>query len=176
MNKRKLLINAKKNQRGFTLIEMVLVVMIIGIAAACVVPMFTSAASFQVKSAADMIAADLEYVKSLSISKQQPYSVVFDNSNESYEIRDPNGNVITNPVTQKPYEFNFTQDSRVNSVDINVADFDGSSAVTFDDLGSPYSGTDLSSPLNSGTVDITAGEYQTTVKVEAVTGYISIID
>ncbi|MHC4735672.1 MAG: prepilin-type N-terminal cleavage/methylation domain-containing protein, partial [Planctomycetota bacterium] len=56
---------------GFTVIELLIVVVIIAIAAMAAIPMMTSAAGFQIRSAANMIAADLEYAKTIAISRGQ---------------------------------------------------------------------------------------------------------
>jgi len=71
------------------------------------------------------------------------------------------------------YVINFASDSRLNRVDIVDADFDATSEITFDYLGSPYSG---SSPLNSGIITLEAAGITKTITVEPVTGYISITD
>ena len=76
---------------GFTIVEIVIVVVIIGIIALVAVPMMSSAGSLQIRSAANMIAADLEYARSMSISRGQNYSVVFDKNADSYEIVDQHG-------------------------------------------------------------------------------------
>ncbi|MFZ2149340.1 MAG: GspH/FimT family protein [Sedimentisphaerales bacterium] len=158
---------------GFTLIELIIVIMIISIAALTAIPMMSSAASMQIRSAANMLTADLEYAKSMSISRGQNYSVVFDKDAESYRIEDQNGNVIQHPVKKGfDYEINFSTDGRLNKVDIVDADFDGTSVVKFDYLGSPYNG--INSPLNSGVIRLQAGGTTTTVTVEAVTGFISV--
>ena len=60
--------------RGFTLVEIIIVVVILAIAAMMVVPMMSSAGGVQLRSASNMIAADLEYAKSMAISRQKVYS------------------------------------------------------------------------------------------------------
>ena len=153
-----------------------IVIVIIGVAAAIAVPMISSAASMQLRAAANMVAADLEYAKSMAISRGQYYSVVFDKAAETYQIEDQNGDVVAHPVKMGfNYVVNFQDDSRLKQVDIVDADFDTASAVTFDYLGSPSSGTPGSlSPLNSGSVTLEAGSSTKTVNVEPVTGFISI--
>lgn len=159
---------------GFTLVELMIVIVIIGIAAAVAIPMMSSAASFQIRAAANMIAADLEYAKSMAISRGQPYSVVFDVDAESYEIVDKDGASIANPITKDAsYVVNFATNSRVDRVDISTAVFDGAASVTFDYLGSPFSGV---TPLNSGVITLAASDASKTVRVEPVTGYISVSD
>lgn len=157
---------------GFTMIEVMVVVVIISIVAMMAIPLISSAGSMQLKSAANMIAADLEYAKSMAISRQKIYAVVFNDSSESYEVQDPNG-LIPHPVrTGLQYLVNFKQDSRLSSVDITGVDFDTTNTVKFDYLGSPLNGNNT--PLNSGVVSLQAGESALTVNVEPVTGYISI--
>jgi len=158
---------------GFTLVELLIVISIIAIVALTAIPMMSSAASVQIRSAANMLTADLEYAKSMSISRGQNYSVVFDKDTESYRIEDQNSNVIPHPVKKGfGYVIDFQNDSRLNKVDIVDADFDATSAVKFDYLGSPYNGN--STPLNSGVISLQAGGTTTTVTVEPVTGFISI--
>jgi len=164
---------------GFTIIEILIVVVLIGIAAMIAVPMMSSAGSIQIRAAANMIAADLEYAKSMAISRGQNFSVVFDKSAESYSIKNQAGTVIAHPVKKGfDYAIDFGNDSRLDRVDIVDADFDpdSSQTITFDYLGSPYSGTGTSSPLNSGTITLQAGGITKRVRVVPVTGYISITD
>ena len=157
---------------GFTVIEILIVVVIIAIAAMMAIPMMTSAAGFQIRSAANMIAADLEYAKSMAISRQKIYAVVFDESAESYRIEDPNG-IIDHPVKKGfPYVVNFSSDGRLNKVDIADVAFNATNAIKFDYLGSPYDGGN--SPLNSGVVTLQANGATITINVEPVTGFISI--
>ncbi len=161
---------------GFTIIEILLVVVIIAIAAMIAVPMMSSAASVQIRSAANIIAADLEYTKSMAISRQKNYSVVFNTANDYYEVHDPNG-IIRHPVKKGfDYKVDFSSDSRLDKVVIDNADFDSSNTITFDYLGSPYSGSGTSDPLNSGTINLKAGDFTMTVSVEPITGFISITD
>ena len=151
---------------GFTMLEILIVVVIIAIAALTVVPMMSSAGSLQIRSAANMIAADLEYAKSMAISRGEYFSVEFDESADSYRILDQDGNVIPHPVKKGfDYVVDFQNDSRLDRVDITDADFDSAVSVKFDCLGSPD---------NGGSVSLSGGGITATVRVEPVTGFISI--
>jgi prepilin-type N-terminal cleavage/methylation domain-containing protein len=155
---------SKSKQNGFTLIEIIIVIVIISIAALIAIPMLGSAGDIQVRAAADMIAADLEYAKSMAVSRQKSYWVIFDTAAESYRLEDDTG-IITHPVNAgKLYSVNFKNDSRVNQVNIYSVSFAGSQVV-FDYLGSPD---------NGGQIVLTGGGKTVTVSVEAVTGYISV--
>ena len=151
---------------GFTLIEVMIVLVILGIIAAIAVPMYTSAASVQLSVAADMIASDLEYAKSMAISTGKTYQVVFDTAAESYSIKDNAGNKIDHPVhIGIKYDVSFASDSRLNKVDIVSTTFGASATIKFDYLGSPD---------NGGTVLLRAEGNPMTVIIESVTGYITI--
>ena len=150
---------------GFTIIEIIIVVVILAIAALAAVPMMSSAASLQIRSAVNMIAADLEYAKSMAISRGQNFSVVFDENTDSYRIEDQDG-VISHPVKKGfNYEIDFRNDGRLSKVDITNATFDTAQTVTFNCLGSPIDG---------GTVTLQADGNTKTITVEPITGFISI--
>jgi prepilin-type N-terminal cleavage/methylation domain-containing protein len=158
----------EKNKNGFTLIEIIIVMVIISIAALLAIPMLSSVGDIQVRAAADMIAGDLEYAKSMAISRQKTYKVIFDTAAESYRLAVYENGItttITHPVNVgKLYSVDFANDSRVNQVNIDSVSFAGSE-VDFDSIGSPSSG---------GVVTLKAGGKTVTVTVEAGTGFISV--
>ena len=164
------------DKKAFTLVEMIILVIILSIIALGALPMIGSASTMQVKAAANKIAADLEYAKSMAISRQKNYSIVFDINNETYQIQDSNG-VIQDPMqTSKDFVVDFKKDSRICNVNVLSVNFDSAVAITFDYLGSPYSGTTSSNALINGSNGITlkAGNTQMEILVEPVTGYINI--
>lgn len=151
--------------RGFTIIEILIVIVIIAIAAMMAMPMIGSADSMQVRSAADVIAADLEYARSMAISRQREYTVIFNESNESYQLEDSSG-VIEHPVRKGfQYIVDFGSSSQLNKIDIVNAAFGGTSRISFSPAGKPSSG---------GVVSLKAGETTATISVEPVTGFIMI--
>ena len=152
--------------RGFTIVELLIVVVILSIVALTAIPMMSSAASIQIRSAANIIAADLEYARSMAISRGQNHSVVFDKNTDSYRIVDQGGTVIQHPVKKGfTYVVDFQNESRLSRVDITNAAFNGDQTVVFDCLGSPDSG---------GAVNLQAGGINATITVEPVTGFVSI--
>ena len=168
--------NAKRARPGFTLIELMIVMVILGIAAMIVVPMASSAGTMQVRAAGNMVAADLEYTKSLAISRGQKYAVIFDKTGGKYyqyRVVDQNGNPVRHPMTLKlGYVVNFQSDSRLGQVEIAGVSFNGTDKVSFDSLGSPFDGN--GGNLNSGAITLQAGGLTKTIHVEPVTGYISV--
>lgn len=149
-------------KKGFSLIEILIVVVILGIAGMIAIPMIGSASSVQVDAAADTIASDLEYAKNMAITKQENYWVVF--NSDSYQLEkevNGSGTVIMHPVNKKNYVIDY---SSLGSGITVTTDFTNNS-VKFDYMGTPDSG---------GTVTVQAGTVSKEVKVEPVTGYISV--
>ena len=160
-------------RNAFTFIELIVVMVILSIAAVLAIPMISSAADVQVRSAANMIAADLDYAKSMAISTQQNYWVVFNPDNESYKVCNASEDPIDHPLKPgSPFVVNFQIDSRLSKVDIVSAAFDSQSTVKFDYLGSPYNGSGTA--LNSGQITLQANTFSMTITVEPMTGYVTV--
>lgn len=158
---------------GFTLVELIVVIVILGIAAAIVVPMASSASGMQLRAAANMVAADLEYAKSLAIGTGQKHSWEFVDS-KSYKIVDASGATVEHPVKNSPYVVNFSGDGRLDQVSITSVDFDGGNIVGFDYLGTPSNSS--SGLVSEGVITLTAGGVSKTVRVQPVTGFVTISD
>ncbi len=157
---------------GFSLIELIIVVVILLIGAMVAIPMVTSAGSFQLSSVANMIAADLEYAKQMAITRGGMYSVVFDKAKESYQIVDQGGSVIAHPVKIGfSYSVKLRADSRTDKVNIKDVDFDFTKIVKFDYFGSPYNGS--GNPLGAGSITLKVDGDEIIISVEPVTGHIS---
>ncbi|MCK4627784.1 MAG: prepilin-type N-terminal cleavage/methylation domain-containing protein [Sedimentisphaerales bacterium] len=158
---------------GFTLAELLVTIVILGIAAMVVIPSIGNTADMQATSAARQLVSDLLFAQTYSISQKHPYQVVFDVANESYEVQDSDtGSVITHPITKSPYQMPFLANKHLKDVRIDVADFDSGNLVRFNSLGMPYNsaGAQLAA---RGTVTLTAGTHSITVTVEPVSGRIN---
>lgn len=163
---------------GFTMVEIMVVVAILAIAAAMVIPMASSASSVQSIAAADMVYADLGYVRGLAMSHGKFYRITFDTNNESYQVLDQGGNPVSHPVkTGSDYQFSFTG-SRLGNVELVSVDIEGTSAVAFDYLGRPCYYDSVSGTwkyiVDDGTIVLRAGEFTRTLTIEPETGNFSV--
>lgn len=149
---------------GFSLIELIVVVIILAITAAVVVPHVVRSADMQVTSAARMLATDLQYAQDYAITTQSPVTVSFDVLGGVYTLSNASG-PLNHPITKTAYQVDFSSRSGFEQVELVSADFGGAGDVTFDEVGSPDSG---------GSVVIRAGDYSYAVKVAAATGQVTV--
>ncbi len=154
---------------AFTLIEIIVVVIILSIAALIAIPVFSGAAEMQLSAAADKLAADMEYAKSLAVTTQRNHKVVFDTDADSYDIWGFDSgtgtwSIVTDPVKKNDFRVVYSQEGRLSRVGISSATF-SDNTVQFNYTGEPAEG---------GSVVLDASGSTMTVHVESGTGYISI--
>ncbi|NQU76568.1 MAG: type II transport protein [Planctomycetes bacterium] len=146
--------NNAVSHQGFTLVEILVVVVILGIAAAMVVPRLFAMGDIQAVSAARAMLANLQYAQNEAIVTQKPISVVFDAETESYRLEDADGTTLIHPVTKKPFAIVFAGTRGLEKVEVLAATFNGSDSVTFDSLGSPDNGGDVTLSADGNTYRI----------------------
>lgn len=80
-----------KNTKGFTLIEIISVILVMGIIAAVAVPMFDTS-TIDVSVAGDTVQGDIQYVQELAMTRHEIVSITFTTSAVSYDVpADPGG-------------------------------------------------------------------------------------
>ena len=73
-------------QLGFTLIEILTVILILSIVLTVVGPMYRGGQKSDVTMLGRKLAADLRYAKSIAITTGKPYSVIFDFDRKNYSL------------------------------------------------------------------------------------------
>jgi prepilin-type N-terminal cleavage/methylation domain-containing protein len=74
------------DSRGFTLVELIMVVVLIGILAVSVVPKFVDTSGFSLAGGAAMAAADIRYTQELAMGTHSSKTIVFTTSNTYYTV------------------------------------------------------------------------------------------
>ena len=125
------------DSRGFTIIELIMVVVLIGILAVSIVPKFVDTSAFSLTGAAAMVAADIRYTQELAMSTNSSKTIVFTTSNNYYTV-----------------------DSRNVDLPSKVSISSGTT-FTFNSLGEPTTGGGSSVILSAGaeTKTITVEDY-----------------
>jgi len=161
------------DHRGFTLVELLIVVAVLVIAAVIVIPSIGSAADTQAVSAARVLGSDLEMARSLALTTQRLHSVVFSPDLQSYKVVADYGGeayatvaAVAHPVTAgRQFDVTLARKNGMNAVRMAGVAFGGNTYVTFDSQGEPSSG---------GTVTVESGQVQMQVSVAALTGGVTI--
>lgn len=119
---------------GFSLAEVLIMVLVIGIAAAVVVPVMSSTDYSIARAGARRVASDLQYAQDMAIVTQKDITVTFDINTESYWLSNESG-VLIHPITDNAYTTDFTAVKELSQLDI--VEVSGGGSVTFDPAGVP---------------------------------------
>lgn len=146
----------RKVTGGFTLVELTIVVLIIGIMAAAAAPRFVdSLMYYRAEAAAKRIEADLKLAREAAIASSAKQQVTFSPSSNGYML----GGLPDLDHPSLEYEVKLSDAPYFASLE--STDFGGDNKVEFDGYGVPDSG---------GTVIVRSGQYQKTITLNADTG------
>lgn len=160
---------------AYTLIEMLIVVVIMGIAGAILVPSMGSVGVLRVQAAVRQVVAQITEAQSDALAYQRGRAVVFDIAASSYQVVEVMGTTIdpVNNLLDKGViaggEFG---DSRIVSVDFGQ----GSSTLIFDEFGAPTSHAGENTPPPTGTILIEGSGQQFRVQIDGYTGRVTVTD
>ncbi len=151
--------------KAFTLAEILVVLMILVIAAAVAIPNITGTNDIRAKSAAQTIAADLQYAQNMAITYQDPVTVTFYTAGESYTLSNASGPLI-HPMTKSTYTVDFGSQDDFGNLDVVSASFSGAALVIFDELGAPNA---------AGSATVQVGSHVYRIDVAAATGNVTVV-
>jgi prepilin-type N-terminal cleavage/methylation domain-containing protein len=162
-------------RNAFTLAEILIVVIILGIVAALVIMSTAGTEATAAAAGADVVARDLELARSEAQRLQTFITVTFSEANDSYEITDAANNIITHPLTNTAETIFINNEIEDSEVSITSVDFgSGSTVVVFDQNGEPLA-SDKVSPISSDSkIVVTSGSASYSVKVAPITGRVLV--
>ena len=167
---------------GFTLVEILVVVVILGIAATIILPQIGNRDDLRTASMARALMADLSYAQGQAVTLQRPQYVRFDLANNRYEVLDrltPTEQVITHPVHNNPFRVALGSGRTDNLKDVvlDTVSFDAQPVIMFDELGTPRAynpTTHTSAAMVAGSVRLKSRAYTLTITVEPYSGVLTV--
>lgn len=135
----------KSRQRGFTLVELVTIIVILGIVSAVALPRFFDNPVFESRMAADQVKSALRYAQKVAVASRGAVTVNISTAADANCSSSVAGGVI-------------------NCVIDDGVTVSGTTAVTFDWMGRPV--PNVATALTVGT---------TTINIAAETGYVSYV-
>ena len=139
----------RRSAQGFTLVELMIVMVIVAMVAAIAVPRFSQAsARQQLSSAADRVVADLEMARTRARAASQTVTVTFSTSSDRYQFNNVGGEASVVELGESPY--NVSIDRAVFGSNDNIASFNGYGV-----------------PASSGAVTLSLGADQVVVELKA---------
>ncbi len=162
---------------GFTLVEILVVVVIISTATAIVAPRILSSGTLGVQAASRMLIADLLYAQNEAIAQQKSIRVVFSplpGGGNRYQLVYADGAALHmkwkgGSADTNNYVIDFDDDSRFSGVELTQAQFGSAGSfenyIEFDALGTPSAG---------GNVDLEFGDQHFRISVSDFTGRVDI--
>ncbi len=160
----------RRSRYGYTLIELLLVIGIMGMLGAIVVPHMIKSGQLTIQAAGRMVIADILFAQSEAVARQQTRQIVFNTDANSYRMTDGAGTTLgvswkSGGASSQNYVVDFGNDGRFAGVRLANVNFGGTNTLTFDDLGAP---------VNGGTIDLIFEETRYRVSVAPFTGRVTI--
>lgn len=150
--------------RGFTVLELVLVMLVVGVLAVFAIPRVFTTESLTLPGTTARLAASIRYTQSLAMSRGQRYRINF--AAGSYQITDMGGAPIVQPLTAST--------AAVSLAPATLSGFNPpltGGYVAFDGKGTPY--VDAATQLaGTATLVLTAGGEVGSVAIAPETGHV----
>jgi prepilin-type N-terminal cleavage/methylation domain-containing protein len=145
--------------KGFTIIELVMVIVIVAIMAMLAIPRFESFYSIKLSGAVKKVVSDIRYVQQMALSRNTNTRIVFNITNDTYKAQEENprnsGNwqYIKNPFTRTDLVVNFQTDPQHGGLDI-VSNSFTNNTLQFNWEGTPQAGGQVSFTYRNNTNSI----------------------
>ncbi len=81
------------NKKGFTILELVFVIVIAGVMAAVALPRLGNVSNVDVYTSARQIKSDIRYTQQMAMSKFKKTTITFDANSDAYHITDSGGTI-----------------------------------------------------------------------------------
>ncbi|MBX3377440.1 MAG: prepilin-type N-terminal cleavage/methylation domain-containing protein [Phycisphaeraceae bacterium] len=161
------------SRRAYTLVEVLIVVTLLGIASALVIPNVNSTEVLRVQSTVRAIVADITFAQSDALARQQGRAVIFDAENNAYAIVEVKSSSL-NPATDTIQRVDLRNKRKFHDSTIESVNFDGGNVLVFDEMGGTVTAPASTTPSAGGSLVISGSGSRFRIAVEAYTGRVTV--
>jgi len=161
-------------RRAYTLVEMIIVIAVLGVAAALVIPSMGQTGVLRVQGAIRTIVADISIAQSDCIAYQKGRAIIFHNedpANPRYVVCDVNGPNVDENLDK-------IREQRLGGQEFGFSTYDhinlSNSMIVFDELGGPVSAPQGTTPAPAQSFEIVGSEQRFRINIEAYTGRVTV--
>ena len=94
--------STRDRRAGYSVLEMLIIVAIVGIMAAVIIPTTGANVVEQLESAASQVASDVAYARNLAVTNGSSYRLTFDTSENEYVLQHVGTNTALNTLPKSP--------------------------------------------------------------------------
>jgi len=181
---------SRPHSRGYTLIELVMVIGLLGIAAALLIPQLTGLGRLETSSAVRRLIADMTFAQSEALAEQMYHRIHFFDDGSGYclvrvaesDFNDPYDPSTADYVADPSgtvrglghYIVNYDRDDRFASVSVSDVELSGGGrSLTFDSLGGTVESP--GTPAGEGRVVLVGQDAEYEVTIAPLTGKVSVL-
>jgi type II secretory pathway pseudopilin PulG len=182
--------STSSRHHGYTLLELLIIVTLLGLAGSLLIPYMTSRSSLETQAAVRMVIVDLNFAQSDALANQEFRRVHFFEDGSGYAIVrvtqanfdeefDPDtADYLYDPLGRsgslQRYITDFTADNRFEGVTIGEVAIDGTNRyITYDHLGGTVRAGG-SSPGIGGSIIVTSDEATYRINIAPFTGKLTV--
>jgi prepilin-type N-terminal cleavage/methylation domain-containing protein len=165
--------NTRPIRNAYTLVEVLVVVTVLGIAAAMVAPSLSQTGVLRVQGAIRTVVADIAIAQSDAIAFQKGRAIVFhnDNGRPRYVVCEVNGpNIDENLDKLKEQAFTGGEFGFIAFDHINLT----TGMIVLDEMGGPVSAPQSSTPAPVQSFEIVGSGQRFKISIEAYTGKVTV--
>lgn len=168
-------------RRGYTLVEVLVTVTIMGIAGSVVIPSMSGAGVLRIQAGVRTVVADINFAQMDALAYQEARGIVFDTDANSYTIVqvlganiDPDADALYDPRGPgQRYRVNLNDLDFGGAVLTNV-DLNGGNVLIFDEIGGPVASGGSDELSSGGSVELQGPQGQFRINIAAFSGRVTV--
>ncbi|MEQ8770001.1 MAG: prepilin-type N-terminal cleavage/methylation domain-containing protein [Phycisphaerales bacterium] len=173
--------NRPNHRRGYTLVELLIVITILGILGTMVIPSFGSTNVLRTQAAVRTVVADITFAQSDALSYQEQRAVMFDEDANMYTLVEVNGSTLDADADALYDPHGIDQRYRVDLDEMDFGgafmenvSFNGGSNLIFDEIGGPVPAAGATGLSTGGSLEIVGPQARYRINVAPFTGRVTV--